>query len=790
MSEHGWSPLSTRKLVKSMSQRNTNDSALGHASLCATTRVHGRLEQLRRLWEAFLCAQRGGLVVALVDGPAGIGKTRLVESMTDSMLAEGGRVTRGRWVRQQSGPFLGLLAALDGVVHGFLDEPEPEQRALRRRLEQEAGDGLGLLTGLLPDLELLTGPRPPPPPMAPQEAQQRLELLLQRLLRCFAASSGPLVLFMDDLQWAEASSLALLRRLMEGYEGPGVLLVSALRTECDGPALGLPEVLEALGTSQGELVHLPLTPLREGDVASMVTDLLGREPEETAPLASLVHHATGGNPWAVQRFLVRLQAFGVMWFDEERWNWQLERVRELTDDGGPVLVATVHGLPAPTLEVLELAVCLGSEVDPWLLSLASGRTREELDELLHPALQRGVLHSAGLAADSADVGVVTLRFAHDGLHQAIYDLMEASEREAQHRQVIERLQNAWHRDPRAKLLYAIADQLHRLPAIGENDAALRERADVFAQAGQAALDGAGWETAERHLRAALALAAEPAVGGDAAPRLPAHLALALQAQGRFDDAEVLLEQAVEQAETADVLVQLRVQRTGMLTHANRYADAMSRGLEGLGELGHELPAPDDPEAWQALLMAELARHSELLGGRTPADLASAPAMPPGPAARELALLVVLAPPAYLYPAILPWVIVRMVNLCLAHGNGEQAPMAFAFHGFSCCAQGQYELGQSFGQLALELERGRSDRSQYAPVLLLYTNFVNHWSRPLDSALESGLRAVNVAMQYGQFDYAGWLAMNGVLGLLYRGLPLGQTLERSVNLLRLARDTLR
>jgi PAS domain S-box-containing protein len=769
---------------------STNDSALGQPSLSATSTIHGRLEELRQLWEAFLRAQRGELVVALVDGPAGIGKTRLVESMEDSMRAEGGRVARGCWVRQQSGPFLGLLSTLDAAVRGLLEEPEPARRALRRRLEQEAGDGLGLLTGLLPELELLTGPRPPPPPMAPQEAQQRLELLLQRLLICFAASSEPLVLFMDDLQWAEASSLALLRRLMERYEGPGVLVVCALRIPCEGPALGLPEVLEALGSSQGGIVHLPLAPLRERDVIAMVADLLGREPETVAALASLVHRETGGNPWSVQRFLVRLQAFGVLRFEEGCWNWQLERVRELDEDDGPVLVATLQGLPGPTRALLDLAACLGSEVDPVVLSLASGRTTEELKELFEPALQRGVLHATGLVTDSAERGVISWRFAHDRLHQAIHDAIDASERDALHRRVVQRLRRAWRRSSRGKLLYTIADQLHRLPTLGESAAALRERAELLAQAGQAALSGAAWETAERHLRGALALGAEAAGLGGAYPGLHHQLALALQAQGRFDEAEVLLEQAMAQAETVDVLVKLRVQRTGMLTHANRYVDAVSQALEGLEELGHELPAQDDPEAWQALLGGELARYRELLGERAPADLVSAPPMPPGPAARELALLGVLAPPAYLYPAMVPWVTLRMVNLCLAHGNGEQAPLAFAFHGFFCCAQEQYQLGQAFGDLALELERRRPDRSQYAPVRLLFTNFVNHWTRPLDSALETGLRAVNVAMQYGQFDYAGWLAMNGVLGLLYRGLPLGRTHERAVHLLRLARDTLR
>ncbi len=117
-----------------MRASNTTDSTLGHASLSATASIHGRLEEVRQLWEAFLRAQRGELVVALVDGPAGIGKTRLVESLDESMRAAGGRIARGCWVRQQSGPFPGLLAALDSVVRSLLDGPEPERRALERTI--------------------------------------------------------------------------------------------------------------------------------------------------------------------------------------------------------------------------------------------------------------------------------------------------------------------------------------------------------------------------------------------------------------------------------------------------------------------------------------------------------------------------------------------------------------------------------------------------------------------------------------------------------------------------------
>ena len=763
-----------------------------HATIGPARRLHGRLPEVGALWEAFHRAQRGEVVLVLVDGPAGIGKTRLVESLMEPIRIEGGRVSRGSWVRQRTGPLEGLLGALDGVVGGLLSEPEPVQAALRVRLEREVGEGLALLTGLLPELVMLTGPRPPPPAMAPQEAQQRFELLVQRLVRCFAQESSPLVLFLDDLQWAEPSSLRLIGKLVGAAPGPGLLLIGALRSPCEAPCLDPAAVCGALGPCADHALRLPLAPLLRADVQAMVADLLGMEHEESLALAGIAHDVGGGNPWVTQRFLVKLNAFGALSYRDGAWSVDLQGARELAAVGShPELVDTaLAGLPEPTRQVLELAACIGPELDAELLALAAGRDGLELMELLEPALQRGMLERVdGPVVKPDDALPRGWRFAHDRLHGAIYGALRAGEKAALHRRIVRRLRRSWNQTERVAVLYAVVDQLHMLPTQGEKVSTRQARLSLLLEAGRRAVGSAAWETAVRHLEAALGI--EPWAGRSTAQDLELRrlLAQALQATGHFVQAGEQLDGAASLAVTLEDRVGLRVQRTNLLVHAARYSEALDQALDGLAELGCRLPHRDRTEDWQALVGQELTRQASLLGGRAVSDLAEGPTMAPGAPALELSLLGAMAPVTYVFPALMPWTISRMVNLCLEHGNGFMAPLAYVFQGLLCAITGEYERGHSFGRLALELERRRPDRRLYGPVIHLYVNFINHWTQPMDTGLELGIRAVNVALQYGQNDYAGWLAMNAILGLFYRGRPLEACFQRCVELFRLVRDTI-
>jgi PAS domain S-box-containing protein len=761
------------------------------ALLGRTRSLHGRVAEVRRIWEAFHRAQRGGLAVVLVEGPAGIGKTRLLESLAGPMRIEGARFARSCWLRGRAAPFEGLLGALDEVVQDLCGLPEAELVALERRLEQEAGGGLGLLTGLLPGLELITGPRPPPPPMAPQEAQQRFVLMLHRAVRCFAVSSNPLVLFLDDLQWAEPSSLDLLRGLVETFDGPGLLLVFGLRTGGEGPALGAEDLVARLVPPSVDFVRLAVGPLDEAELGTMLGSLLHREPKQVAELGDLVAQRTGGNPWAVHRLLVRLQAFGALRLEDDRWHWELDRIVAALDSpvAAPACAEPLATLPGGTRDLLELAACLGGALDAELLGLAGNLGLEELEDLLEPALRAGLLLDPRGDSVGGRGAPPRWRFVEQRVQQDIYEALEDKRRHRLHRRITRRLNRAWRARGQVKVLLAVTDQLQRLDPAGDNANARAARAELFLEAGKHAIMAARWSRAHRHLEAALAVM-PPSFGPAWELELRRLLAQALQALGRFDQADEQLVLVASLAQLPGQCVALAVQRTGMLVHAARYQDAVEEGLRGLEGLGLDLPGPDRVEAWRGLLGQEIARQEVLLAGREPRSLVSSLPMDDPGAAHELALLAALAPPAYVVPTLMPWVYTRMANLCLEHGFGDQAPLAFAYQGLLCCAGGQVRRGVAFADLALALEEQLPDRRLYGPVMHLYVNFIAHWGGLIDDSLERSLRAMNVAAQHGQFDYAGWLAMNAALNLLYVGAPLDGALERCVGLLRNTRSILR
>jgi hypothetical protein len=522
-------------------------------------------------------AGRGGVV--LVAGEPGIGKTRLAQELAARATARGALVLWGRCWEGEGAPAFWPWVQ---VVRGCIQASDPTA------LRQDPGAGAADIAQLVPAVRDCLPDLPAPPPTEPEAARFRLFDSLAGFLRV-AAARRPLLLVLDDLHWADAPSLALLRFLGRELEDAGPLVVGIYRhgeVDRGQPLLG---TLADLTRGQRRR-RLLLGGLDEDDVASFVALVVGVEPSPA--LAAAVYRQTDGNPFFVTEVVRLLASQGRL---DATGAGSAPSAAGLPEGVKAVVAERLGRLSDGCQRVLEVAAVLGRDFGLRVLQGASGLDSDRLLESLEEAEAASVV-----AAVPGALG--RWRFAHALVREVLYEGLPAARRVRLHGLVGEALEAVYAADPGPHL----AELAHHFVAAapgGKEMAARAVRAATLA--GRRALDLLAWEEAASLFERALA-ALELAERPDQRERCELLLAVgeARMAASDVGGARAACQEAGELARRIGAPELLARAGLGLgLEFTTGIVDPVEVGLleEALGALG----AADSP--LRARLLARLAR---------------------------------------------------------------------------------------------------------------------------------------------------------------------------------------
>jgi DNA-binding CsgD family transcriptional regulator len=451
-----------------------------------TTPFVGREAELAALTADLDAAVGGRGGVVLLGGEPGIGKTRLAEELAAQATAHGALVLWGRCWEGEGAPAFWPWVQ---VVRAYIQTVD--SMALRTEMGAGAADIAQIVPAIrerLPDL-------PTPPLVEPEAARFRLFDSLASFFRA-AAARRPLLLVLDDLHWADAPSLALLRFVGRELEGAGLLVVGLYRHVELGRGHPLLGTLADLTRGEHRR-RLLLGGLNQREVASFVALVAGVEP--SPGLAAAVHQQTDGNPFFVTEVVRLLASQGRL--DAARTSSPVPAA-SLPEGVRAVVAERLGRLSDPCRLVLEIAAVLGRDFELRALQSASGLDGERLLELLEEAEAARVV-----GADPGGLG--RWRFAHALVREVLYEGLPAARRIRLHGRVGEALEVLYVADPQPHL----AELAHHFVAAAPGGEEMVGRAvRVATAAGRRALELLAWEEAaalfERAL-AALELAEQP-----------------------------------------------------------------------------------------------------------------------------------------------------------------------------------------------------------------------------------------------------------------------------------------
>jgi predicted ATPase/signal transduction histidine kinase len=763
-------------------------------------RLYGRARETAELAAALGDVAAGAVCTVRVAGSAGIGKTSLVREMHRDITRARGLFAAGKFDQlRRDVPFSALVDALQELVEQLLTGGSDAVEQWRQEILAAVGGNGQVLLEVLPSLELIIGRQPPVPVLTGIEAQNRFTLVFQEFIQVFARREHPLVLFLDDMQWADQASLNLVTRMLSHPGATSLLVVQAYRDNQVDAAHPLALALQEQDKRGVASRTIQLAPLAAPDVAAFLADTLHVGPAQVAELAGLICSRTGGNPFFVRQFLRSLHAEGLLTFDAatRSFRWDIDAVRSaaITENVADFLAAKLARLPADTRDALKYAAAIGARFDLATLATVLAIREEEAARRLAPAIE-GEMVLALTPLESLDGGIdaplVYRRYAflHDRVQRAAYELIAPQDIPALHLTIGRLLGGGRRAEELGSRLFEVVNHLNLGVPVMHDENERIELARLNYHAGLKARNATAYDLAVRMLRQALALVGGEEKSWEKYHRrvFDVHLKLAevLALNAEHAEAFAVIERALAHVHTR--LERTRLRALAVATHLSigQMAEALAVGSMAAAEFG--LALPQDAAVLERMLPVEIGAVLEATEARGIERLVELPAMLDEEKVALMAALTHCLPAAFqTNQPLYALVCCRMVGLSLEAGNCAYSARGYvSFAGVLSNGLGRYQDAYRFARLAVELLQRLEDTSMMAGAYFVWALLASHWVRPVEESIELYTRSIRHGLETGDHLHTAYSAARRVSHQQFRGLPLAEVHDEALQ----ARDLLR
>ncbi|AUT01473.1 serine/threonine-protein kinase PknK [Nostoc sp. CENA543] len=754
-------------------------------------KLYGREPEIATLLTAFTRVSAGNKEMMLVAGYSGIGKSTLVQEIYKPITASRGYFIAGKFDQfQRNIPYSAVVKAFQFLIRQLLTESESQLQIWKDKILTALGINGQVIIDVIPELELIIGQQPPIQELGPTESQNRFNLVFQNFLRLFCQKEHPLVLFLDDLQWADSATLKLIDLIMRDEELGYLFLLGSYRdNEVD---INHPTIItvESLKKSDFIVNQVTLSPLNLEHIKQLIAESLYSDINSVEILAKLVTTKTGGNPFFVNQFLKTLYQENLLLFDLQNlsWQWNIEQIEELgiTDNVVDLMIGKLKKLPESTQHILQLSACVGNSFDLNTLTIISEQSKTATFHNIIPAAQEGlILATSDLEITEVDLIkspllIINYRFLHDRVQQAAYALINEDRKKSLHLQIGQLLLHNISHTELINRIFEVVDHLNLSRELLCQDDEKTELAKLNLLAGKKAKEATAYSAALQYLIAGIDI-----LPGDI---WQDHYDLALSLHlerseveyllGNFEQSQaliaILLEQTKTDLEKARIYNLLIVQYTLL----GKLDDAIASARKGLALLGIYLPETD----FEAALAVLIAEANQLLKNQDIASLINQPEMVIPEKIVALNLLMNVDPATYLADQRLYKIVVlELLNLSLKYGNLGESVKGYTNYGMLLGAiWGDYQTGYEFGKLALAVSEKFNNLAQKCKACFVLANFQTNWVKHIKFTRAINQEGYHAGLESGDLQFAGYILAFQIFNTLFEGVLLADVLSELDN----------
>ncbi|MBI3219001.1 MAG: AAA family ATPase [Bacteroidetes bacterium] len=728
---------------------------------------------LRKMLERVI--QSSSCEILIITGEAGSGKSTLAAHLHPYLLEQHGYFVSGKYdVPQLSSPYSAIISAFKGLTNILLSEPEESILEWKEILNRAVGDSGNVLTEVIPELQLILGPQPQLTQLGSREAGFRFNYVFTNFIKAISAKH-PLVIFLDDLQWADEASLILIKAILTEKELGKVFLIATCREEERAANTQLVAILNDIEKNK-PIEYLLLEPLPLQVIQQIVLETINCTRDQAIALAKAIQRKTLGNAFFVNQFLKSLYERNYLrWQNALGWTWDEGEIENLniTDNVVELLCQSIRKMEPTTQQALMVASCIGRDFSVSQLASVLENNDQVILAFLQDAIKNGLITYSAIGRVAQQNESQKFRFTHDRIQQASYSLLDDAQKQQWHYKIAMNLVQFQAEDT-DHYLFEIVNHFRLCKALIREDKLKQQVARFNLDAGLRAKRSVAFPQAHVYFQDAL-FWLQPfkpwTTDYEVTLQLLNEIADTSYLIGNYERMEYAVGEILQNATSLLHKIKAYEVKIQYYQSRNKLVEAVELAVDVAAMLGVRFPS--NPS--RINILTSLVSLQFSLTRKNHDTLVQLPHMANEKILAAMRILVSVNSAAYFaIPNLFPLLVFKQVELSLKYGNCEFSPFAYASFGVvKTGVLGDIEGGYKLGQVAEKLLDQFPSKSLRIRTMIVINGFLNHWKVHPSHFVLALPAYFDAAKESGDIEYAALCLFNQTL----YSFCLGQSLLR-------------
>jgi predicted ATPase/signal transduction histidine kinase/DNA-binding response OmpR family regulator/tRNA A-37 threonylcarbamoyl transferase component Bud32 len=753
-------------------------------------KLYGRKKEIELLVNQFDFVNQGNSELALIKGSSGVGKTALVNEIHKPIVKNHGFFVHGKCDNSQKDmPFFVFVQIFTELIRYVLTQNEEKVDNWKNIFLDAFSSNGQIIIDVVPEIEIIIGKQAAVQELPPQEEQNRFILVFKNFISCFASEEHPLVVFLDDLQWADSASLSFIKEIITDSSIKYFYLIGAYRDKEVNQAHLLTFTLEEIEKTEKPINIISLDVLKKEHISQLLSESLHRNANEVISLSQIIHDKTNGNPFFVNQFLQTLYQENLLEFNIETgaWIWDIEKLKEtdITDNVIDLMIEKIKKLPSENQHVLKLSSCIGQRFDLRMISIIFQKSPYETFSCLWAAIEAGLVvpldnnYKIFLNNDCEFCSKIDLKnlridfkFLHDQVHQAAYSMIPLEENKPLHLKIGQI--SLAHLDEKEKniRIFETVNHFNKAQTLIKEQSKKLDLAKLNYQAGIKAIKTTAYQSGLSFLQTGISLLPENKWEEyyDLTFNLYLNCSECEYLTGNLDRAEkrlfYLLDNAKSKFDTADVYI--RIMR--FYQAQTKTEQVIKNGIKALALF--KIKIPYNPN--KAIVAFELLKTRYIFRKVKIEQLSDRPELKDPELHACMKLLMYLTPAAYISGKknLNILCVLKCVNISLRNGHSAYSSYAYAAYAVALgSVMGKFQESYRVGKMALKLADQIDNLNVKCQTQYIFTVMINHWSSNIKTGDNILKEAYKNGMESGNYTFAIYAAASQIYNTFSTGKPL-------------------